>query len=446
MSTDLSPAVNGRPRTAKIIIVSIGGGILALLLVVALLLWPRPPAVGAAADMPIPTSDEYHAMSTGALDVAETDVVWTEMNAAMEAGDRDAFLARASGDALAFLGRWWDNTKAIGWDVAVITPADSYDDDTDRTILLGAEFSFAPSQARGNGNPDAGLHQVQGGYYSITLSSTDAEATIAAIEPLYQPQPWDEGTLHVVKRDHVVVFGHADEASTVDRFVDEAEGAAVTAFDTLKKIGGEAALTGFVTVITGDAARQQRWEYGTAVPDAIDVAGFHSSMYRPPQQEPWLRGDVATGSDITSGSYILLGTLGFDSARATLVHEYAHALHTAAAPSLADYKPIAVMEGFAEYFEWTAGVSEARFTDPRISSVIADEGFDAFSDYRLRAEDAFIGYYSAGSYYAFLAERGAPIWDLALTWRAGGTGMLEMGSTDPKYSEAEWQAWVRNQS
>jgi hypothetical protein len=452
---------NKAARGAQIAIASIG--VLALLLAGAYwaITWPRVPESGPAADVPA----EYAPWTYGTSGGLETDVMWAEMNAALRAKDRDAFLSWATGDAVTQLGLWWDNTAMMGWDVAAISPLDvSVNDDGTQRVVLGAQYAFAAHPERGSGNVDADLDLIQGSQYTLTFEPTEDEGSsfdqynedgslnedatelprITSMVPSNDPNPWDEGPVYVAKREHVVLVGMADESALVEATVDDAEAAAVTALDELREMGANLPQDGFVSVITNDDARFQRWLYGKGTPWEMDAAGFARPTDRPDAPASWLDPSIATGFD-TSGTFVVVGPGSAGGVQRTFVHEYAHALHFTAAPGAFTDPPAAVMEGFARYFEWSAGVAEPRFTEPRIKEAIAQGGADAFGDVALRSQDANTAYEAAGSYYAFAASKGASAWELAVNARSGYGGLVGYSELHEGMSIPEWQAWVAAQ-
>lgn len=453
------------PRTAQVAIALVGVLALVATALTIIVAWPRVPATGPVADLPAryaPWLDVEGATPETAL--------WTSMNDALRAKDRDAFLANATGDAVAQLSRWWDNTTAIGWDTAAISPTGGEDTSAGtQVVVLGAQFGFAAHPVRGSGNADADLDLIQGFAYTVTFApaadgSTESRPRsfdrynddgtlkeevieprkIASIVPTTSPNPWDDGDLHVAKRDHVVLFGLSDEASLVEQTADLAETSATTALDTVRAMGGDLPQEGFVSAITGDESRFVRWRYGAREPGEMKAAGFARATLRPVAPATWLDSTIATGYD-TSGTLVVMGPRSTDQRESTFVHELAHALHFTAAPSLLTSDPQAVMEGFARYTEWAAGVEEPGLSDPRVASAIAEKGADAFNDEALSSADAWIGYEAAGSYYEFVAEKGHSPWQMALQTRNGFAGLVGYAEMNPDVSIAAWQEWAATQ-
>lgn len=452
---------NRAARNAQITIAAFGVFALLLAGIYWAVMWPRVPTSGPAAD----AQGEYAPWTYDDPVGLEQDAMWEEMNTALLEKDREKFLSWATGDAVAQLGQWWDNTTAIGWDVAAISPTDyGVDEDGTQEVLLGAQFAFAAHPERGSGNSDAALNLIQGFQYDVTFEPTADEGSsfddynedgslkedtsempkITSIVPAGDPNPWDEGPIHVAKRDHAVLFGMADESALVDANADAAEESAVIALDTIRAMGGDLPLDGFVSAITDDTARFERWLYGTGTQWDMDVAGFARPTYRPAMPATYLDPSIATGFD-TSGTLVVMGPLSGDGRERTFVHEFAHALHHTAAPGAFIDPPAAVMEGFARYFEWTAGMSEPRFTEPRVSDAIAQYGADAFGDEALKSTDASVAYEAAGSYYQFAASKGVSPWELALSARTGFGGLVGYAELHEGVSIPEWQAWVAAQ-
>ncbi|RKE63917.1 hypothetical protein [Microbacterium sp. AG238] len=442
---------NRAARTMQIVIASLGVGALLLTVASGVVLWPRTPEAGPAADVPVgwaPWADNDLATPASAT--------FTEMNSAMRDKDRERFLAHATGDAAAQLALWWDNSSKIGWDVAAIAPSD-FDVDEAGTIevILGAQYAFAARPERGAGDRDAGLDLIQGFAYTVTFEPgtdptrsfdryEDTElpepATITSIVPSREPNPWDEGEIHVAKRDHVVLFGMRDEADLVEQNADVAEQSAVTALDTIRALGGEPIQDGFVSAITGDDGRFERWQYGKGTPWDMDVAGYARPTLRPQMAQRFLDPAIATGAD-TSGTLVVMGP-GSESARdKVFVHEFAHALHNTAAPGSFIAPPVAVHEGFARFVEWKSGLADPGYLRPEVKAAIASQGMGAFSDEALRSQDAGLAYDAAGSFYAYADAHGGTAWTMAVDAVVGGGFFVD--STD--FTEADWQAWVASQ-
>lgn len=454
------------PRFAQVAIALVGIAALLVTVLTIVVAWPRVPASGPAADLP----SRYAPWLDTESETPET-ALWASMNDALRNKDRDAFLAHATGDAVEQLGRWWDNTTAIGWETAAISPNGGEDPETGaQGVILGAQFGFAAHPVRGSGSSDADLDLIQGFTYTVTFapaadgSSTSRPRsfdqynddgtlkeevaveprTITSIVPTNSPNPWDEGDLHVAQRDHVVLFGLSDEAALIDQTADLAESSAITALDTVRAMGGDLPQEGFVSAITGDESRFERWRYGAREPGEMKAAGYARPTLRPVGPASWLDSTIATGFD-TSGTLVVMGPLSVDQRESTFVHEFAHALHFTAAPSLMTSDPKAVMEGFARYTEWAAGVEQPGLSDPRVSSAIAEKGADAFSDEALSSADAWIGYEAAGSYYEFVAEKGHSPWEMALQTRNGFAGLIGYAEQNPDVSIAAWQEWAATQ-
>lgn len=443
-TTDPGTPPQRAARRTQLFIALIGVVVLALTGGVGFLVWPRPPASGPSAELPSRFTPWFESGSSG-----PNDGLWTAMSQAMRDKDRDAFLSVASGEAVTQLAQWWDNTTAIGWDIATISSSEDVDDAGRISVLVSVGFPFAAHTARGSGNADAGLRLLQGYRYLVGLgpetSSDDENRTIVSFTPENGPNAWDEGPIYVAKRDHSVLFGMSDEAELVESTADVAEESAVIALDHLRAMGGQPAQEGFVSGVTGDAERFRRWQYGKDDPWAMDVAGFARQTLRPTLPAPWIDPTIATGVE-TSGTLVVLGPLSADQRKTTFVHEFAHALHYTAVPGSLFEPALSVVEGFARYFEWSSGVSKRGYLDPRVKELVATKGFDAFSDTALRDKGASLAYDAAGSYYAFVAANGGSAWDLAVTAKQKSlTGLTGAAGTAHDYSVGAWQAWVAAQ-
>ena len=440
MSTEPRP-VNRRARTARIIIAALTLAVLGLLAVVVRLAWPATYPEGPWAELapeevgaPWTSSDEtYRAPESDRLDDG-----WHALNAAMREKDREAFLAFASGEAKEQMARWWDNTSQIGWETAYMLPASGHREPV-REVFLGAELAFSASPARGSGSPDAGLRLTQGFPYHVTVEGERRDLQITSLEPVYE-MPWDQGELHVVTREHVVLYGLADEADLVEAAADEAERAAVIALESIERLSGQTYADGFVSAITNDEDRFLQWQWSPG----IDAAGFARPTSRPFPSD-YLPVDVAVGEE-SSGMLVTLGPGSADQRLSTFVHEFGHALHYIAQPVEGGWGDLSASEGFARFFEEYSGVEDIYY-DFRVKNIVATEGLDSFSADALRdagnPDRVAIAYAAAGLYFKFVDETGGDAWQIALDAFHSGAGLeAAIGSAGPEFSESAWQAWV----
>lgn len=429
-----------RPRRTRTVIVAVTAVIVLSSAGWAVSQWPAAVATGPSADFASPAADapwlpEY------VPDSAVYPHAWVSMNEALRAGDRERFLGYADGEAREQLALWWDNTRLIGWETAYLLP--TIGSDGGEGAFLGAELAFSSRPLRGSGNADAGYRLTQGFGYDISTAGSGEDLRITRFEP-WLSMPWDEGPIHVVRREHVVLYGIADEAALVERTADIAERGAVQALETITDLGGDVPMTGFVAGVTDDAERLQRWQFGEEGQDVeMDIAGYAQPTLRPPARSDLFESDLAVGDD-TSGVLVVLGPLSSDQRLATFTHEFAHGLHYAAAPlSSYDAPPTSVYEGFATYVEMRSGLLPIEvLRDPQVQQVIAEQGADAFTDEALRGEDAWLSYVAAGSYFLFLAENGGDPWRLALdgadAWEKSLIDLVD----DPAFGEQQWQRWA----
>ena len=438
MTRDRTPDQrNPRERVAQRSILLIGALALVGMIAISagLLLQPAPLADADDVGGPLERSSQPDAR----------DEIWFGMNDALRGGDRAAFLSYAVGDAQDALAHWWDNTEQMGRTTAAITPKWASEDGAQATVILGAQLPFAPQTPRGSGDHDAGLTQIQGAYYSVELTGQGADRRISQITAASSPEPWDQGELHVQRRDNVVLFSQNDESALVDEQIDAAQRGAERALALLDELGGTSPVDGFVIAVTSDADRFRRWQFGEDEPWAMNVSAFARPMVRPDVAQRWLEADVAVGTMRTSGTVIVLGPRGLRNAERNLVHEYAHAMLNAAYPSLRASAPASVTEGFARYLEWYSGMTEPAFTEPAVRSAIANRGAEAFSTSQLRGEKSWIGYAAAGSYYAFVADTGGDVWELALDARSDADGLVGFARRHPQFSLTAWQGWIAQQ-
>lgn len=438
-SMDEAPPARRRPRAKSIIAIST-----ALVVLAsggwAASQWPAAVASGPSADFASPDPLAPW-MPDHIPDSAQYPQAWSSMNEALRAQDRDAFLSYAVGDAQDQLALWWDNTEKIGRGTGYIVPA--LGADGGEGAFLGAELAFSSRPLRGSGDTDAGYRLTQGFGYDITTTGDGDDMRITTFEP-WRSMPWDEGPLYAVTRDHVVLYGMADEKALVDANVGTAERGAVMAIEAITDLGGSVPMVGFVSGITADQERMDRWQFGDDVPDGDPlIAGYASATSRPAGRSDLFEPDIAVG-DNTSGVLVMMGPLSADQRLSTFTHEFAHGLHYAAAPlSSYDQPPVSVYEGFATYIELRTGLTQIEWLqDWRVQDLIATRGAAALDDDSFGDEDAWLSYLAAGSYYLFLAENGGDPWQLALDGAdTSGRSLIEI-SGDSAFSEARWKAWV----
>ncbi len=381
---------------------------------------------------PVPVGEPRPAATTPVSAPAGRDAVWARANSALAAGDRDAFLDIAVGDARDALAHWWDATAVLGRDTAVITPWN------DAYVYLGAALDHAPRIARGIGDDDGGLVQVQGGYYDTTWQGD----RLATLSPTPEPAPWDDTALTARRADAVTLYGATDEAWLLDDNLAVAADAAERARRVVTDIGGTPLVDGFLVALTDDAERMRRWQFGQGTGWAMEVAGFAVTRARPADAEPWIPAEVATGQG-SSGVVLVLGPRSAGQRLDTFTHEFVHALHYAAAPHTEGEVEDATAEGIAEWATARSGASADRFDEPEVRRVIAELGVEAFSNTRIRSADAWTAYAAAASFYAFVDAAGGDAWRLAVdAQRSGGPLAAAAARQDPAFTAEAWQAWI----
>lgn len=400
---------------AATLILLIGGTVTAMT-------WPAPVS---AADAPTPSP-------TTVTEDQRENQRWIAINDALAAGDREAFLAQSTGTARDTLARWWDGTKAIGWDTAVMTPWD------ETIVYLGARLTHAPAPVRGDGTEDAGLALLQGGYYETTWQ----DGLIATITPYAQPKPWDESAIHAIAGAGVTVFGRADEAGLIDATLPVAERAAAAALAEVRALGGTVPVSGFLVAVTDDDAALARWQFGDGQVWDMEIAGFAMPTNRPAEAAPWIAPTVAVGP-AHSGTITAVGPLSADERLDTLTHEFIHVLHHAATASATDAAPVSVAEGLANWVTSRALDTRASFDYPDVRDAVATRGVDAFSDEQMRDADAWIGYAAAESFYAYIAAAGGDPWALAVSAENSGESLPAAAlRQNAAFTADAWAAWV----
>lgn len=377
------------------------------------------------------------------------DPGWVGLNEALENKDRDAFLAYASGAARESMARWWDNTTQIGWESAFLLPAGE-----DR-VLAGAVLGFPAAAPWGKGNPDAGQHLAHTALYDVGTDGSGEDLTVTSFEPV-NPQPWDECRIHVAKRDHVVLYGAAEEKDDIDSQADAAEEDAAAVLKAVDGLNGEAFMSGFTAAVTADPDRYAAWytnaqaggwpsSFYTAANEIAGAVSIHRE--RPPaseatpatvavRQHQWINGGILT----------LIGPRALESDAWSYAHEFAHVLHLAARPGTREIPRPTDMEGFARF-----AVDLAQGTAPRASSQareeIAKRGTDALIYYHWEGSEQAkhrLGSEISALYFHFLHEAGADPWQVALDLTDAPWGTLSEAADqrDGATSGSSWQEWV----
>lgn len=434
-------------KALRLTIAAVSFVIAAVLVSVAILIaFPQRPEAGAAADFATAVDSEPWGTDAGYDEFTLFDAAWADMNDAMRAGDREAFLAFAEGDAATQLAQWWDQSKDLGWEDGYIQPFTN--DDGTQEALVGLELPFTAAPVRSSGRSDAGQKLLHGSYYTIETSGEGADLKITSFSPKGAPNPWDDGPLYVQKRAHVVLFGLESERALVDANIDDAEDAAVLALDTAEQLGAEIPQDGFLSAITDDPDRFSEWAFGPTEPSVIKAAAVARPTVRPSRPTDLIEPGVATGRE-NSGSYVVAGPGSADQLIPTFVHEFAHVLHFAAVPDSGTFRSPAVLEGFARFMETRSGSERRDLVTPAVKQLVGEAGEDALADARFDSADAAAAYDAAGSYYEFVAESGGDPWALAVAAKREDAGLAVLGSLpmvgaklDPAFSAENWIAWV----
>ncbi|MGX5695410.1 hypothetical protein ACWKWP_04360 [Agromyces soli] len=417
----------------------IGGGFFLILLLLAG--WgfflQGPPQLAKAVDLPD--------SGTGFEDATQ---LLTDMNLALDAGDREAFLAPADGAARDALGLWWDNMAALGSTGGAVWPETfAAAGEKPNRMLLGAALPFAESSANGSGRARAGQRVVQGVPYSVVITSDgNGSARITAFEPADHPWPWDEGPIYAVQSGHSTVYGLEEERALVDAAAAVVEQSAVEALEIAdERSEEEIPLAGFTVAITDDEARFQRWRGGKRDDEG---AGFKAGGVAQSTALPTFAGygmpDDLAHDDYASTMLVALGP-GSAVARADATrHEFMHVIQHTMAPVIPGFTDIspAVSEGFARYFgEYVpAGAPDggpARFGQYR-------KALDEFGA-EVEATEVYSGlggYELAASKFHYLDASGADAWNAGMSTTfepLGSADAMELGLT-----EETWQEWIRD--
>ncbi|QIM15211.1 hypothetical protein G7067_00330 [Leucobacter insecticola] len=432
---------NRRARTAQLIIAGATALSLAIAGTLVVASWPQPYEAGAAASLPAGEDPPAWTHEDNEWSFDSYELIWHDMNKALQTKDRELFLSYTEGAATDQLALWWDNTSAIGWTTGYIEPYTNYDGE--QIVSIGVDLGFPANQMRGSGTVDAGLILTQGFEYLIDTTGSDDDLRITSFTPDVEIMPWDDGKLFVERRDHVVVFGLEDEKALVSATADEAERAAVTMLGIATSMGGKVPQSGFTAGITGSEDRLDRWRFGNSEkPEGVlEAAGYAMSAYRPQRASEIIDPAIATGEEL-GGSIVILGPSSASNRPAVWLHEFAHGIHYTAAPSLGWSVSTAAYEGFARYAEYASGFTTF-VPYPQVKDSVMSLGAEAYSDGRLESDaDAPVAYEAAGSFYLFVAESGGDPWVLAVDSVTSGERIDEVAlEMSPAYSVAAWQQW-----
>lgn len=389
--------------------------------------------------------------------------IYSDMSIAMLENDREAFLNWGEGAAREQLARIWDETKKIGWTVGLVDSVYSEEElssdkeyDPQRPKPSGMLFAFdlGFTQQRFADGPDGPLADcVAGEYgcgiltqsfeYDVTVDGGDGNNQTHRIIELAPrtPMPWDDPDgVHVVRGDHAVVFGYADEARQIDAIANDTELAAAGVLATEVARSGYSDIPGFPAFYTEHDERYQEAVYGVdghANAPNRDWEEAGVSVISPPL-------DVANGAvelATERGMLLEMGMFGGQSGALPVfngqkigaeqismirvaAHEFAHALemttfsHMIFGESGSDQVSFSFgTEGYARYVEDLVASPHdgvMRTMAPQVQDAVL-----ASSNQDLRAlvgAEAFrnsatseMAYNASGNYFAFLAASGADI-------------------------------------
>lgn len=403
--------------------------------------WPRVPQLAAAVDLP---SDEQTNPAAKLL---------IEMNAALEAGDREGFLAAADGQGEEALALWFDNMAELGatrtaiWSEFGLYGSDDDEygvDDRPQEITLGAAMPFAESSEAGSGWPRAGQTVLQGAPYSALVTVDGGVARITGLEPAGNPNPWDEGPLYVVTNPHSVTYGLEEEQAIVDANAATVEQSAVEALEiAASRSDVELPLKGFMAAITDDQERYGQWRGIAEDEGHAQSGGFARVTQLPSHLSDGIADDIAVGTDYST-SYVAMGPISAPARADAVRHEFIHVIQNTWDPQPKLIDQAGVDEGFARYFgEYVpAGAPEAGPVYTRLNR----ESLDTLGS-DLSAEDVYGstgGYELAASRFQYLEELGGDAWAAGMESRTTGLLFLTDAALEVGATEQGWMDWIRN--
>ena len=383
-----------------------------------------------------------------------TEQLYLELNEALAAGDRDAFLEHVSGDAAATMELYFDNMDALGWTKCAITSTDTEnllttpEDGVTVRSILGVDAGFTASAPRGSGDADAGLTFVQGFPYDVSVGMDGDEAVITDISAAGTTLPWLEEELYVVRTEHSVVAGYPAESALVDQVSAIAEPAAAWVLTNLDTADYPLPLAGFTVFASNEESDFSSWFTTDALADwKMEIAGTAFPTFRPDSMagvDPL----IATGSSTSTG-VVTVGPLAMDELGGTLAHEFVHVSHLVQVPSGFGDPPIATIEGWAKYMETlyvNGGNYPAGYARLAQSVAYADPSGAVPTDEQLRGADAAYYYELAASRYAYAAANGYDAQKLANFSKLTGLEPLEAASdlnNGTTLTDAGWLAWAQ---
>ena len=380
------------------------------------------------------------------------------LNEALAGADRERFFELVGPGAVDGLRLWWDNMAALGMSGAGLSVESGTLDglgpggSADLTIRLGAVTLGTPRAGADSDYAQAGQYLVAAARYEITVSvSASGAGRISGWRPTDPVKPWDEGPLAAVQTEHVLVAAAAGEADLLEEFAGAAEEPAAWVADHYAAEAG-GPIDRFTVFLTADAERAGAW-FDTEDRNA-ELAGFTIPLLRP-GAAPGLDPQIATDEQTPWGSTVVtIGPSGLETVegfRSLVAHELTHAVDFAWLPVPQDRSRV-ISEGWAEYRQelWDSG---GEFAPPgswraqQIQECLAS-GWDypADADFDAGGADIFCAYALSASVYAYAAELGLDLFELARQARSSGQPLTEVSEQleGPDLAQTGWDDWVHS--
>lgn len=381
------------------------------------------------------------------------------LSEAMMSDDREAFVAfGANAETQEKLARFWDDTKKIGWNVggAAKTAIAVEGLDHKNSITFIMQLGTDARQRSGDG----ALAVTTNIDYKVTFS--DNNQKLSSLEPVIL-MPWDtaEGS-YVEKRDHITLYGFADESELIASSIDRSEATAATVIATSRlstegDFGRASSAAIFLTAnqdrYTSVIHRDWGGELGSGPDESPD---FQNSSAGITIQFPNLVREVDNeafnaAALLGRGSFIAINASspGVEVEK-TVAHELTHLLFlTNKEPDIISFagSTNVVVEGYARYMD---SIAMGRLDDLRgpkmraivaatpLETLLADEAFRS-------AETAADAYLASASFLYFVDQYS----DHDLYWlisKESGYDLMpftQWTTYDEGITYQDWLAWVQ---
>lgn len=384
------------------------------------------------------------------------------MTEAMMGGDREAFVAFGANAAVAeHLGRFWDDTKAIGWEVGAV---DNNAFGADYLVSDSIEFSLPLGTDAQRVDRDGVAKKLTTGLgYYVTWSD---DGQISTLEPLI-PMPWDtaEGS-HIERRDNVSVYGFADEAALIASSADEIQARANHVFTnaSLASAAQLGSVSKSAVFLTADPDRYVTMtdrpspEGGLGEQEVVSPDFRRNSQGMAitfPQSFGMVENEAFLETSIVGGGSLVVVNASNPVTEVAQVaaHELAHVqFRTAFETPLITYDNTSnnlVVEGYAEYVEHAASGALDRLVGDEVKNyVISTPAETVLTDPMFRTTETANAAYRAAASYLYFVDQFS---DTDLNWLINTESGYE-GMPFPMWVEREegityddWVAWLQAQ-